>query len=304
MNVSWNWLQDFIDLSGLTPQEVAHKLTMSGMEVEQVEAVGGLDNVVVGRIVDRTEHPESDHLSICTVDGGDEEMLQIVCGAPNAAAGMSVPLAKIGARLGEDFVIKKAKMRGVASFGMLCSSTEIGLDDGVDGLMKLDDSLVPGTPIGDALGLADTVFEIGLTPNRPDGLSIRGVAREIAALYDRPWGEVEATALAARETCGTIGDAVQLEVKDSNGCPRYCCVAVKGVKIGPSPEWMQQRLKAVGQRPVNNIVDVTNYILLEQGQPLHSFDLARVRGGQIVVRRAAVGETIESIDHVEHTLVE
>ncbi len=303
MNVSWNWLQDFIDLSGLTPKEVAHKLTMSGMEVEQVEEVGGLDNVVVGRIVDRKDHPESDHLSICTVDGGDEETLQIVCGAPNAATGMTVPLAKIGARLGESFVIKKAKMRGVASFGMLCSSTEIGLDDGVDGLMKLDDGLTPGTPIGDALGLADTVFEIGLTPNRPDGLSIRGVAREIAALYDRPWNEVAVTPLADHETTGTITESVQVEVVDSEGCPRYACVGIKGVRIGPSPEWMQQRLKAVGQRPVNNVVDVTNYILLEQGQPIHSFDLGRVRGSKIIVRRAADGETIESIDHVEHSLV-
>ena len=301
MKVSWNWLKDFIDLEGLVPAEVADKLTMSGMEVEGVEAVGGLDGVVVGRIIEREPHEQSDHLSVCQVDAGLDEPLQIVCGAPNAAAGMVAPIAMIGARLGESFVIKKAKMRGVVSFGMLCSSTEIGLDDGVDGLMKLSDDLVPGTPIADALGLSDTVFDIGLTPNRPDGLSMRGVAREIAALYDRPWCEAASQREAAAPE-GSIEDLISLTVEDTTGCPRYGCVALRGVKVGPAPEWMQQRLNAVGQRPVNNIVDVTNYVLLEQGQPLHAFDLARVRGGKIVVRRATKGETITSIDHTERAL--
>lgn len=303
MKVSWNWLGDFIDLDGLTPEIVADKLTMSGMEVEAVEPVGGIDGVVVGRIIERRDHEASDHLSVCLVDAGDDEPLQIVCGAPNAAAGMSAPLARIGAKLGDDFVIKKAKMRGVASFGMLCSSTEIGLDDGVDGLMKLSDDLVPGTPIADALGLADTVLELGLTPNRPDGLSMRGVAREIAALFDRSWHEA-AVRREQGETQGSITDHVSLEVADELGCPRYACAAIRGIKVGPAPEWMQRRLQAVGQRPVNNIVDVTNYVLLEQGQPLHAFDLDRVRGQRIVVRRANPGETITSIDHTERALLE
>lgn len=301
MKVSWNWLKDFIDLDGLTPEVVADKLTMSGMEVEGVERVGDLDGVVVGHIIERRDHEQSDHLSVCLVDAGEDEPLQIVCGAPNATAGMRAPLARIGTRLGEDFVIKKAKMRGVASFGMLCSSTEIGLDDGVDGLMKLSDDLTPGTPIADALGLSDTVLELGLTPNRPDGLSVRGVAREIAALFGRPWHEAQ-RCREPQATVGSINDEVSLEVSDSVGCPRYACAIIRGIRVGPAPEWMQRRLQTIGQRPVNNIVDVTNYVLIEQGQPLHAFDLDRIREGRIVVRRASEGETITSIDHSDRKL--
>lgn len=303
MRVSWNWLADFVDLAGLEPEQVADRLTMSGMEVEGVSVVGGdLDTVVVGRVVECRPHPEADKLSVCRVDVGAADPLEIVCGAPNVATGVRAPVALLGTTMPGGFAIKKAKIRGVESSGMLCSESELGLSDESSGLLLLGDDATPGSRIADVLGLRDVVLEISLTPNRADGLSIRGVAREVAALFGRALREVAATPLASRPPTVAVSERVAVGIEDPAGCARYACVAVRGIRVGPSPEWMQRRLLAVGQRPVNNIVDVTNYVLFEQGQPLHAFDLQRVRGGRIAVRRARAGESIESIDHVRRPL--
>ncbi len=306
MRVSWNWLKDYVDVDGLTPEEVAERLTMSGMEVEGVETIGSdLDGVVVGRVLACESHPGADKLSVCTVDVGASEPLSIVCGAPNAATGIVAPVALVGATLGGTFKIKRTKIRGVESLGMLCSASELDLDEDAFGLLLLDPTADPGTPIADVLGLRDVVFDIGLTPNRADGLSIRGVAREVAALFGRNFVDPPGVTIADLATPGApdVADIVSIDIDDAEGCPRYAGAVVRGLRIGPAPGWMQQRLRAVGQRPVNNIVDVTNYVLFEQGQPLHAFDLQRVRGGRIVVRRAHDGETMESIDHVERALL-
>lgn len=308
MRVSWNWLQDFIDLTGLTPQQVADKLTMSGMEVEGLHEVGSeLNGVVLARVVSCVPHPGADALSLTQVDVGGDELVQVVCGAPNVAEGVFAPLATVGTTMPSapgdaPFKIKKAKIRGEASFGMLCSSKELLIAEDSDGLLLFDaPTFAAGTPIAEVLGLQDWVIEIGLTPNRPDGLSIRGVAREIAALFERPWKELAVTG-PADSGSPRAEDRVSVEIADADGCPRYAAAVIDGVVVGPSPDWLQQRLLAVGQRPVNNLVDVTNYILMEQGQPLHAFDLAKVQGSAIVVRRAAAGESIRALDGTEHAL--
>lgn len=302
MRVSWNWLGDHVDLDGLTPEEVAERLTMSGLEVEKVEALGGhLDGVVVGHVVECGSHPNADTLSVCTVDVGADEPLSIVCGAPNVAKGVRAPVATIGTTLPGGLKIKKGKLRGEPSFGMLCSGEELELPDDVDGLMLLDGAPEAGTPIADALGLRDTVLELGITPNRGDALSMRGVAREVAALFGRERREPTSAPI---ERTGAIDELVTITIADPEGCPRYAAAAVLDVQVGPSPMWMQQRLRAVGQRPVNNLVDVTNYILFEHGQPLHAFDLDHLHGARVDVRRAGAGESIETLDGSTRDLAE
>lgn len=305
MLVSWNWLQDFVDLTDLTPEVVAEKLTMSGMEVEGLHRVGSeLDGVVLGHVVECAPHPGADSLSLTKVDIGAEELVQVVCGAPNVAQGAYAPLATVGTTIPSGITLKKAKIRGEKSFGMLCSESELGLPESVDGLLLFDaPSHAPGTPIATVLGLEDTVIEIGLTPNRPDGLSIRGVAREVAALFGRTLRAPEPADISASVSGAAAADAVRVTIADPAGCPRYAAAVVRGVKVGPSPDWLRERIEAVGQRSVNNLVDVTNYILMEQGQPLHAFDLAKVRGGEIRVRRAEEGETITSLDGSERPLL-
>ena len=300
MQVSWNWLSEHVDLEGLTPDEVAHRLTMGGLEVESVTALGGhLDGVVVGHVVACEKHPDADTLSVCRVDVGAEEPLSIVCGAPNVATGVFAPVATIGTTLPGGLKIKKGKLRGQPSFGMLCSAVELEVSDDADGLLLLPDH-TPGTPIADALSLRDTVIEIGVTPNRGDALSIIGVARDVAALLGRERRTPEPRAQV--QTSGTVDALLSVTIDDAVGCPRYAAAVVEDVKIGPSPEWMQQRLRAVGQRPVNNIVDVTNYILFEYGQPLHAFDLDHLHGAQLQVRRAEEGAEIETLDGTSRAL--
>ena len=304
MRTSWNWLAEFVDLEGLDPREVADRLTLSGVEVEGIHEIGALDGVVVARIVKREQHPDADKLSVCTVDFGGDEPAQVVCGAPNARDGLVTAMATVGTLLPGDFKIKKSKIRGVKSFGMLCSASELEISDAHDGILELDDSLTPGTPFADAAGTRDVVFELGLTPDRSDCLSMFGVAREIGALFGR---ELKRDPRARRGegellTGPSIEGQVEIRIDDADGCPRYAAAIVRGVKVGPAPPWMVQRLAAVGQRSVNNLVDVTNYALFENGQPLHAFDLAAIRDGQVVVRTAAPGESIESIDHVEREL--
>ncbi len=310
MTVSYNWLKDYLKFD-LSPEKVAEVLTFTGLEVEHVETVeqipGGLAGVFVGKVLECEMHPDSDHLHITKVDIGQGEPLQVVCGAPNVAAGQKVMLATVGTKLvdihGEELKLKKSKIRGVESFGMICAQDELGIGEDHAGIMVLDDSAVPGTPAKDYLNLAcDTVYEIGLTPNRIDGASHIGVARDLYAwcrLNDVP---VEWTLPQPDIKLEGEGEAVPVEVLAPEDAPRYIGITFKDVKVGPSPEWLRDRLNSVGQRPINNIVDITNFILNEYCQPLHCFDLNQIEGRKVVVRRAAEGEKMVTLDGVERTL--
>lgn len=311
MKISWNWLQDWIDLSDLTPDEVAHRLTMAGLEVEGIERIGeGADDIVVGRIDKISEHPDADKLVICDVSFGADESARVVCGATNMAEGDLVPYAKPGSQPpGVDFEIVARKVRGVLSSGMLCSRVELDLPEDVDGLWILDPELVPGTPIFEAAQLKDIIIEVDLTPNRPDCLGHLGVARELSALYQRPlktptgFGEAPLWESNGAQASGEkASDAANLTVEDAEGCPRYLFAVLEDVKVAPSPAWLRARVEAIGLRSVNNIVDITNYILMELNQPLHVFDLGKLNGPEIRVRRARAGEKIVGIDHNEYKL--
>jgi len=297
MIISHNWLAQYIDLSGLTPADLAAKLTMAGIEVEAMTTSHRVpEGVIVAQIKERKPHPDSDHLSVCRVFDGKEE-LQIVCGAPNCDAGKTVPLATLGAVMvdrdsNSEFKIKKSKIRGVESFGMMCSGRELGLDNDHSGLLILDSSLKPGTPLRD-LYPGDTVYELETTQNRPDWLSHWGIARDLASLLRR-----DAHLPEFKRPVNTRNEApanlVTVEAPDL--CLRYTARIIRGVTIKESPDWLKERLTAVGLRPINNVVDVTNYVLMELGQPLHVFDLANLEGGRIVVRRARDGEAITTLD--------
>ena len=306
MKISYNWLKDYLECD-LTPEEVATALTSIGLEVDGVEQVeeipGGLAGVIVAEVIECVEHPDSDHLHITKLDTGAGDLLQVVCGAPNVAAGQKVLLATVGTVLGEDFKIKKSKIRGVESFGMICAEDELGIGESHDGIMVLDPEAVPGTPAKDYLGLAtDAVIEIGLTANRVDAASHIGVARDLYA-YLRHNGMPcrllipDVSAFAEGE-----GEAVPVEVAAADGAPRYTGTTIKGVKVAASPEWLQKKLLSIGLRPINNVVDITNFVLHEIGQPLHAFDLAKIEGGKVVVRRAEEGEKFVTLDGVERTL--
>lgn len=305
MRVSWNWLQDFVDLRGLDPQAVAERLTLAGLEVEGVEVRGeNLGGIVVGRVDVVEPHPDADRLRVCQVFDG-ERTLQIVCGAANVVPGMLAPLATIGATMPSGLKIKKSKLRGQTSEGMLCSASEIGMIDDVDGLLVLDPSLTVGASIADALQLRDVVLDISLTPDRGDCLSVRGVAREIAVLLERELRDAPIVPVdfIVPTTDEKIASALTLTVEASDRCQSYSAALIRNVKVGPSPVWMQRRLEAVGQRPLNNIVDVTNYLNLEYGQPVHAFDLAKLHGGTLIIRQAKDGEELVSLDGKEMRLV-
>ena len=304
MRASWNWLSEWVDLDGLTASEVGRALTTAGIEVEGIERLDrGLEQVVVGRIVEAVQHPGADKLRVCKVDDGTGALRQVVCGAPNAAAGCVVPLALPGARIPNGLEVQPTTIRGEASFGMLCSAKELGLGDDHGGLLLLSESLAPGSSFAAAVGLDDLVFELSITPNRADCLSIVGLAKEISACMGRALRAPKQTVVttvagAATATLATV------EIADADGCSRYAAIVAQGVKVGPSPAWMQRRLQAVGQRPVSNLVDLTNYILFEQGQPLHAFDLSELTGRKVVVRAARAGEVLETLDGTSRELAE
>ena len=308
MKISYNWLKDYLEC-GLTPEEVAEALTSIGLEVDGVEQVeeipGGLAGVIVAEVVECVEHPDSDHLHVTKLNTGDAELLQVVCGAPNVAAGQKVLLATVGTVLGEDFKIKKSKLRGVESFGMICAEDELGIGESHDGIMVLDPDAVVGTPAKDYLGLAtDAVIEIGLTANRVDAASHIGVARDLYAYLKHnnipcSFNVPDVSAFAEGE-----GEAIPVEVTAADGSPRYTGTTIKGVKVAPSPEWLQKKLLSIGLRPINNIVDITNFVLHEIGQPLHAFDASKIIGGKVIVRRAEEGEKFVTLDGVERTLNE
>ena len=314
MDISYNWLKRFIDFS-LTPKDLAATLTSLGLECDKVEEIesirGGLRGVVIGKVLTCEPHPDSDHLHITTVDLGEEKPAQIVCGAPNVAAGQTVVVATIGTTLysgDKEFQIKKSKIRGVESFGMMCAEDELGLGESHDGIMVLDEEIKPGTPAAEYFNVeSDWRLEVELTPNRVDAASHYGTARDLKAHLVREGAqgdcEVRLPSAESFEPDRKDGFAT-VEVEDKEGCPRYCGVTVRGVTVKESPEWLRNLLTAAGQRPVNNIVDITNFILLGIGQPLHSFDLDKVKGEKIVVRTCPAGTKFTTLDGVEHTLHE
>jgi phenylalanyl-tRNA synthetase beta chain len=301
MKISLKWLSDYVDIR-LAPEEVTEKLTMAGLEVRSMQTMGGTwDKVVIGEVVALDPHPNADRLKVATVDVGTEQVTT-VCGAPNINLGQRVTFAHLGARLidphtGEATVLKPAKIRGVISEGMVCSERELGISDNHEEILILS----PEAPIGTALGayLGDVIFDLDVTPNRPDWLSVIGVAREIAALTGGP---LHLPQVHYEESEDSIDSLASVDIADSDLCPRYCASLITGIKVGPSPSWVQQRLNSCGMRPINNVVDVTNYVMLEYGQPLHAFDYHRLKGRQIIVRRARNGETITTLDGSERTL--
>lgn len=301
MKVPVSWLNEYVEVSDLSVRELADKLTFSGVEVESIEEVGVTldDHFVVGEVLSCEAHSNSDHLHVCQVSDGTET-LQIVCGAPNCAAGIKVPLAKIGATVPDGgFVIKQAKLRGVVSCGMLCSAKELKCTADHNGLMILDSDLTPGTMMRDVLPAPDTVLDLEITWNRPDCLSMIGIAREFAALLSRP---LRLPAVAFEERGEPIAKLVQVRVEDTVKCPRYTARVMTGVQDGPSPMWMRTRLELCGVRAISLSVDVTNYVMLECGQPLHAFDYRKLADRTIVVRCATPKEKIKTLDGVERVL--
>jgi phenylalanyl-tRNA synthetase beta chain len=300
MKVPVSWLSEYVDLSGLSVKDLADKLTFSGVEVEGIETIGfdKQENYVVAEVRACEPHPNADRLRLCKVFDGTAE-LQIVCGAPNVAVGQKVCLAKLGAVMPDGSKLKKAKIRGVESFGMLCAEDELGLSDRHEGLLVLDPALTPGLPLTEVLPRPDTVFDLEITWNRSDCLSIIGIAREFAALLDRP---VTLPDVSFPENGEPVVKLADVRVEDPALCPRYTARVLTTVKDGPSPEWMRRRLELCGVRPISLIVDVTNYVMLECGQPLHAFDYHRVTDHTIVVRRARAGETMTTLDGMERKL--
>ena len=311
MKISYNWLKRYINVN-LAPEELASILTSIGLEVEAMEEAedipGGLAGVFVGSVMECSKHPDADKLSLTKVDAGQGELLQIVCGAPNVAAGQKVLVATVGTTLtfsnGEEVKIKRSKIRGVESMGMICAEDELGIGDSHDGILVLPDSAVVGTSAKDYLKLeSDTVFEIGLTPNRIDAASHMGVARDLYAYLKYHGYEVSLnfpseSQFNQLEKSNSGVKAAEIELVAPDGAPKYYGLTLDNIKVAPSPEWLQKALRAEGVRPINNVVDITNFILHETGHPLHAFDLEKVEGGKVVVRRAANGEKFVTLDGV------
>ena len=300
MLISLNWLKQYIDLDGIEINEMENALTMIGQEVEKIEVLGeNLENVVTAQIIEKEMHPDSDHLTICKVDNG-KEILQIVCGAPNHKAGDKVVLAQVGAKLAPDFVIKKGKIRGVESNGMLCSEEELNIGKDSDGIMILPEDTPVGVPMKEYLGINDTVFELEITPNRPDCLSHIGIARELGAYYNK---EVKYPSFVINsESSEKTADNISVEIEDSNLAKRYVARIIKNVTVKESPKWLKERVESIGIRSINNIVDASNFIMMELNQPNHTFDLDKIEGGKIVVRAGHENEKLVTLDEQEREL--
>jgi phenylalanyl-tRNA synthetase beta chain len=301
MRVPLLWLHDYVR----TGPELEAQLTLTGTKVEAIHhhGVNALEFFVVGKVNSVEQHPDADRLRVCQVDTGTGSPSQIVCGAGNVAAGQTVAVATPGAVMPDGTRLKAAKLRGQPSNGMILAEDEVAIGTDHWGIMVLDDGLAAGTPLADVLPIATEVYELEITPNRPDCLGIYGVAREVhaatgAPLAPPPWSDDPGAP--------SLGQAdsplVPVEVRDPDLCPRFTLRAFSDVKIGPSPAWLKARLSAAGQRPINNVVDITNYVMLLTGQPLHAFDADRVEGGELVVRRARDGETMTTLDDIERTL--
>ena len=309
MKVSLKWLAEYVDVPA-DVKEFCDRLDLTGTGVEGVEKTGAaLDGVVVGHVETCEAHPDSDHMHVVTVNVGADEPVQIVCGAPNIAAGIKVPVATVGAVLPGDLKIKKSKLRGVPSCGMCCSQRELGMGGDHAGIWVLPEDALVGMPIADYAQLADTVLDLEITPNRPDCLSMVGMAREVGAMYRTDYVSPlagMAGKLALDASAAPVDETVKIAIEDAARCPRYTARVIRGVKVGPSPDWMVERLAAIGQRSINNIVDVTNYILFLLGQPLHAFDLDKLTGedgrARIVIRAAEDGEELTTLDGEKRTL--
>lgn len=298
MIITYNWLKEFVDCD-LSPKALADLLTMLGLEVEAMRHIGSdLDGVVVALVEAREKHPNADKLSLCKVNNGTD-ILDVVCGAQNFKAGDKVALAQVGAVLPGEFKIKRSKIRGEESCGMLCSEKELGLSSESSGIMILPQDLPLGVPLFEALGLKDTIFEIGLTPNRADCLSVAGIAREVAAKLGHKLNLPE---INVRESGRKVHECAAVVVEAPDLCPRYTARYISGCAIAPSPAWLVRRLEAVGMRSINNVVDVTNYVLMEYGHPLHAFDADCLEGNKVIVRRAADGERFTTLDGQERVL--
>jgi phenylalanyl-tRNA synthetase beta chain len=311
MNVSRVWLEAFLKRS-LNARDIANRLTMLGAPVDAIEALApGLQDIVIGLVEDVVQHPNADRLRLCTVNAGHAEKHQVVCGAPNVTAGKKYPFAPIGALLpGATAPLSRKKLRGIESEGMLCSARELGLGQDHDGIMELETPAPPGTPLLAAMPLSDDRLVLDVTPNRPDLLGHKGIARELAAslgtgfrLPDIP-GSHDPPIPPPHKVEGTeakVGGAT-IRIEHPEGCRRFMAAVIRGVRVGPSPQWLARRIHAIGMRPINNVVDATNYVMFELNQPLHPYDLARLKGPALIARRAEPGETLVTLDDVERTL--
>ncbi|AME07882.1 phenylalanine--tRNA ligase subunit beta [Bacillus siamensis] len=306
MFVSYKWLEDYVDLQGIDPAVLAEKITRAGIEVEGIEYKGeGVKGVVIGHVLEREQHPNADKLNKCLVDIGAEEPVQIICGAPNVDKGQKVAVATVGAVLPGNFKIKKAKLRGEASHGMICSLQELGIESKLvakeyaEGIFVFPNDAETGADAMASLQLDDAILELGLTPNRADAMNMLGVAYEVAAILGT---EVKLPETSYEKAAEKAADAVSVKIEDTQANPHYAAKIIKNVKIGPSPLWMQTKLMNAGIRPHNNVVDITNFVLLEYGQPLHAFDYDRFGSKEVVVRKAAENETIVTLDEQERKL--
>ena len=296
MKVPFSWLNELVELDQ-DINTLSDQLTFIGLEVESVETLGSeFDGVVAGVVTHVQQHPNADKLKLCLVAYGESEQMRVVCGAPNVMVGGVYPFAPVGTELPGGFTIKKAKIRGEESMGMLCAKDELGLGEDHSGLLELGSDVVAGTPFVEIWGAPETVIELEITPNRPDCLSMIGIAREIAALTNKPIN------LPKKTVSNSNDSSMSVNVCDAEDTPRYTLRVIDGVEIGPSPQWMQKRLEAVGIRPINNVVDITNYVMLETGHPLHAFDQGSINGNEISVRRAFPNEKIQTLDGVDRSL--
>jgi phenylalanyl-tRNA synthetase beta chain len=298
LKISLAWLRELVAVD-LTAEEIATRLTMAGLEVEAIEPYGTYERMVAGRIVGLEPHPHADTLAVCTIDTGSAGALRLVSGAPNLQAGLRVAVALPGATLANGSAVEPVEIRGVASQAVVLSEREIGISDDHSGVMQLGDGAEPGTALSAVLGTADTVLEVAITPNRGDCLSILGIAREVAALTG---ARLRVPKPRLAEKAPPAADGIRVEIRDGALCNRYVARIVRGVKIGPSPLSMRSRLESLGVRAINNVIDVTNYVMLERGQPLHAFDLARIRGGVIIVRRAGTDRVLRTLDEIDRAL--
>lgn len=302
MIISYNWLKELVDFE-LPITQLADRLTMAGLEVEKITDLGAdFHNIVIGKILSIKNHPQAEKLKVCQVDIGKEEPLQIVCGAPNCAVGQKVPVALIGAKLNPTFTVKKVKLRGIESYGMICAEDELGISNDHSGIMVIQENkadISVGENFAMALGFDDNMIEIEVTPNRPDLLGMIGIARETAIIAN---SEYRIPKIMLSESDEKTEDNISVEIKDTRLCPRYCARIIKNVEIKSSPLWLKRRLNSIGLRPINNVVDVTNFVMWEFGHPLHAFDYDKLTGKKIIVRTGQKGETIQLLDEQTYQL--
>jgi len=301
LNISINWLKDYIDLSGITVEDIVDKITTAGLEVDEViDESKKFDKIVVGLVKEKYKHPNADKLSVCKVDDG-KEIYNVVCGAPNVEAGQKIAFAKVGAVIpSENFKLTKAKIRGEVSLGMICSEKELTLGEDHNGILVLDTDAKIGTPLSKVFGLDDVLLDIAITPNRADALSHIGVARDVSALFER---DIQMPNIVINESDTNASRLASIEIENTIDCPRYVAKVVENVEIKESPKWLKAKLESIGLRPINNVVDVTNFVLYEVGQPLHAFDLDKLSGKKIIVKSAKEGDKFVTLDSKERTLL-